>query len=72
MSCGVGHRCGSNSALLWLWGRLAAATTIRLLAWKLPYAMNGAVKGPIIIITIIIAVKGNITIMDSKGANMKM
>ena len=25
MSCGVGHRCGSNPALLWLWHKPAAA-----------------------------------------------
>ena len=24
MSCGVGHRCGSDPALLWLWCRPAA------------------------------------------------
>ena len=28
MSCGVGHRCGSALALLWLWGRLAAAALV--------------------------------------------
>ena len=28
MSCGVGHRCGSDLALLWLWCRLAAAVPI--------------------------------------------
>ena len=27
-SCGVGHRCGSDLALLWLWYRLAAAAPI--------------------------------------------
>ena len=27
-SCGVGHRCGSNLALLWLWYRLAATALI--------------------------------------------
>ena len=38
MSCGVGHRHGSDSELLWLWRRPAAAAPIRPLAWKSPYA----------------------------------
>ena len=44
MSCGVGRRCGSDLALLWLWGRLAAAALIHLLACKLPYATGMAIK----------------------------
>ena len=42
MSCGVGHRHGSDPALLWLWHRLAATAPIRPLAWEPPYA-TGAV-----------------------------
>ena len=42
MSCGVGHRCGSDLALLWLWCRLAAVAPIRFLAWEPPYAMGVA------------------------------
>ena len=38
MSCGVGHRCGSDLALLWLWCRPAPAALIQPLAWELPYA----------------------------------
>ena len=38
MSCGVGHICGSDPTLLWLWHRPAAAALIQPLAWKLPYA----------------------------------
>ena len=38
VSCGVGRRCGSYPALLWLWCRLAATALIRLLAWEPPYA----------------------------------
>ena len=34
MSCGVGHRLGSDLALLWLWHRLAAVAQIRPLAWE--------------------------------------
>ena len=34
MSCGVGHRCGSDPVLLWLWHRLAATALIRALAWE--------------------------------------
>ena len=34
LSCGVGCRCGSDLALLWLWCRLAATAPIRPLAWE--------------------------------------
>ena len=44
VSCGVGCRGGLDSALLWLWRRLAAAALIRPLAWELPYAMGAALK----------------------------
>ena len=44
MSCGVGHRHGSDSALLWLWCRPAATALIRPLAWETPYAMGAAPK----------------------------
>ena len=45
MSFGVGHRCGSDLALLWLWRRLAAAALIPSLAQELPYAAGTALKG---------------------------
>ena len=38
MSCGVGHRCGSDPPLLRLWCGLAAAALISPLAWELPDA----------------------------------
>ena len=44
MSCGVGRRCGSDPALLWLWRRLAAVALIGPLAWEPPYAVGAAVK----------------------------
>ena len=44
MSCGVGRRCGSDPALLWLWRRPAAAALIRSLAWEPPYVLNVALK----------------------------
>jgi len=44
MSCGVGHRHGLDSSLLWLWCRPAAATLIQPLAWELPYAAGVALK----------------------------
>ena len=44
MSCGVGRRCGSDPALLWLWHRPAATALIRPLAWELPYASGAALK----------------------------
>ena len=40
----VGHRCGSDLTLLWLWSRPAAAAPIRPLAWELPYAIGAALK----------------------------
>ena len=46
MSCGVGHRCGLDSALLWLWYRLAATAPIRPLAWEPPHAKGVALKKP--------------------------
>ena len=44
MSCGVGHRGGSDPALLWLQCRLAASAPIRPLAWEPPYAAGMALK----------------------------
>ena len=40
MSCGVGQRCGSDLALLWLWRRPAAIAPIRPIAWESPYATS--------------------------------
>ena len=42
MSCSVGHRPGSDLALLW--HRLAATAPIRPLAWEPPYAAGAALK----------------------------
>ena len=42
MSCGVGHRCGSDTELLWLWHRPAAVALIIPLAWEPPYALGAA------------------------------
>ena len=44
MSCGVGRRCSSDSALLWLWCRPAATALIGPLAWELSYAQGAALK----------------------------
>ena len=44
VSCGVGHRCGSDLALLWLWLWLAAIALIRPLAWEPPYATGAALE----------------------------
>ena len=44
MSCGVGHRLGSDLALLWLWCRPAATALIQPLAWEPPYAVGVALK----------------------------
>ena len=40
----VGHRHGSDPALLWLWCRPAAVALIRLLAWEHPCAVGEALK----------------------------
>ena len=45
MSCGVGHRCGLDLTLLWLWQRSAAAALIQPLVWEPPYAMGAALGG---------------------------
>ena len=44
VSCGIGHRLGSDPVLLGLWHRSAAAAPIRPLAWELPYALGVALK----------------------------
>ena len=44
MSCGVGHRLGSDLELLWLWRRLVAAAPVGPLAWEPPYAVVVALK----------------------------
>ena len=44
MSCGVGHRCGRNLVLLWLWLWPAAVAPVQPLARELPYAAGAALK----------------------------
>ena len=44
MSCGVGHRHGSDPELLWFWCRLVAKAPIRPLAWEPPYAVGAALE----------------------------
>ena len=44
MSCGVGHRRGSDLVLLWLWCRLAAVAMIQPLAWEPPRATGVALE----------------------------
>ena len=46
MSCSVGHRRGSDVALLWLWHRPVAIALIGPLAWEPPCAMGAALKRP--------------------------
>ena len=45
MSCGAGHRLGSDLVLLWLWRRPEAIAPIRPLAWEPPFAAGAALKG---------------------------
>ena len=42
MTCDVGHRRGSDPALLWLWCRLVATVPIGPQAWEPPYAKGAA------------------------------
>ena len=44
MSCGIGHRQGSDSTLMWLLYRPAAAAPVQPLAWELPYTTDAALK----------------------------
>ena len=44
VSCGVGHRCTSDPALLWLWHRMAATALFRPLAWGPTYAVGAGLK----------------------------
>ena len=44
MSCGVGCRCGSDLALMWLWHRPGATASSQPLAWGPPYATGAALK----------------------------
>ena len=44
MSCDVGHRCGSDPVLLWLWCRSVAIATTGPLAWEPSYATGVALK----------------------------
>ena len=44
LSWGVGRRCGSDLALLWLWYTLAAVALIGLLVWEPPYGTGAALK----------------------------
>ena len=41
VTCGVGCRCDSHLALLWLWHRLSAAALIQPLAWEHSYVTSG-------------------------------
>ena len=40
----MGHRCGSDPELLWLWCRPGAVAQIGTLDWELPYAVGMALK----------------------------
>ena len=44
VSCGVGRRCHSDLAMLWLWPRPAAAAPILPLAWEHPYVAGSAIQ----------------------------
>ena len=44
MSCGVGHRRGTDPAWLWLWRRPAAIAPTGPLLWEPPYAAGAALK----------------------------
>ena len=44
MNCGIGHRHGSDLALLWLLCRPAATAPIIPITWEPPYAADAALK----------------------------
>ena len=44
VSCGIGHRLGLDSALLWLLSRPAAVAQIQPLVWEIPYAAGAPLK----------------------------
>ena len=46
MTCGIGHKHGSDPAWLWLWLWLwpAGAAPFRPLAWELPYDAGVALE----------------------------
>ena len=44
MSYGVGHRCGSDPTLLWLWRRPVATAPFRPLAWEPSYVAGAALE----------------------------
>ena len=44
MSCGIGHRHGSDPTLLWLWCKPVATVPIGPLDWAPPYATGMALK----------------------------
>ena len=44
VSCGVGHRGGSDPTLPWLWCRPAAVAPIGPLAWEPPLAAGVVLK----------------------------
>ena len=44
MSCDLGHRRGSDLALLWLCHTLVATAPIRPLAWEPPHATGATLK----------------------------
>ena len=44
MSSGIGRRCSSDLALLWLWRRPAAVAAIGPPDWELPYATGATLK----------------------------
>ena len=44
MSCGIGHRRGSDLESLWPWHRPTVIAPIRPLAWEPPYAARVALK----------------------------
>ena len=46
VSCGIGHRGGSDLVLLWLWHRPAAVAPNRPLSWELPYSLGATLKRP--------------------------
>ena len=72
MSCGVGHRCGSDPILQWPWYRLAAVALNRPLAWEPPQAAGVAIKrkkkktNPQITLQLVLHIKGSIELTNCR------
>ena len=67
MSCGIGHRYGSDQALLRLWSRPAAVAPIGPIAWELSGAIGALKRKKIIFKTELLPPARRPTLRDSRA-----